>query len=404
MALLWRASALAIVFSAAGLAQFPVHENDAQKAERALIEGLKGDALKCDITPMKPFVDFALRFEAGYVVQCPIEQFDGRETPLSTLIRVQPEAASPVVLVDYGRVPALPPQLEGRVNLRHLHNLAEFSGVFAVGEGDYPVDVVISDDRHRTAHKHWTVHAKLHGKEQKISVGLPSNTARSVALSPWSGKDNSMSAGLHLTVLLDAAPINPSDSKLRAWDRAFLLGALASLVREVNCASIKLVAFNLDQNREIFRQDNFNRAGFRRLAHSLQELELGTVSYRVLQSQAAAAELPLKLVRDEGSAQQPSSDAVIFLGPNARMRDKVMKESLQVPDWLRARIFYFEYFPVPGSEFPDGIHNLTSALNGTILKLHSPGDLADGIVKMQRRLQGNGVASVCPAGVSNSPE
>ena len=359
-------------------------------------EGLRGDPLKCEITPTKPFVDFAFRFEAGYIVQCPMEQFGGRETALSSFLRIQPAASAPVVLGDRGNVPALPPSLEGRVNFKHLHNWIEFSGVFALGEGDYAIDLVISDDHDRTVRKHWRIEAKLHGKEQKISVLVPPNTARSVALSPWRGRERRSRTGLRLTVLLNAAPIRPLDSKLRAWDRAFLLGSLASLLHEVDCASIKLIAFNLDQNKEIFRQEDLDHAGFRKLARSLQDLELGTVSYRTLQRQANWAELPLRLLADEGSGKQPVSDAVVFLGPRARIRDKLAKESLRIPEGLRSRVFYFEYFPFMGDEFPDGIHYLTSALNGTVLKVHSPGDLATGIAKMQKRLQDNGVPAVCP--------
>jgi len=387
--------------------QFPVHENDRAKVEALLDGSPRGDALKCEVSTFKPFVDFALRFEVGYLVQCPIDQFDGKETGLTTLIRIRQSGSQPVLLADYAKVPALPSQLDGKVNVRRLHNWIEYSGVFAVGEGEYPVDFMVKDHANRFARKRWTVHARLHGKEQQISVGLPPNTARSVALSPWNNKDERRGSGLRLTVLLDAAPINPSDSKLRAWDRAFLLGALTSLLREVNCASVKLIAFNLDQNREIFRQENLDHAGFRKLAHSLQQLELGTVSYRVIQNEYFAPELPLKLVRDEISNSPAAADAVVFLGPNARMRSKIAKEelaSVQSSAGQKLPIFYFEYFPAPGSEFPDTIHSLTAGLNGTVLKLHSPGDLAEGIARLQKRLEESGVSAACPATAAESPE
>jgi hypothetical protein len=51
-----------------------------------------------------------------------------------------------------------------------------------------------------------------------------------------------------------------------------------------------------------------------------------------------------------------------------------------------APVFYFQYTPVPGREFPDTIQYLVSAYDGKTFHLHSPGDLARAILKMQGQL------------------
>ena len=49
---------------------------------------------------------------------------------------------------------------------------------------------------------------------------------------------------------------------------------------DVPCASVRLRAFNLAQQRESFHQDQFDDAGFTQLSESMRTLELGTASSR----------------------------------------------------------------------------------------------------------------------------
>ena len=54
-----------------------------------------------------------------------------------------------------------------------------------------------------------------------------------------------------------------------ARDRILLLGTLASLLERVPTTSVRLVVFNLDQQRELYRQDGFSTPGFNEVARSL---------------------------------------------------------------------------------------------------------------------------------------
>jgi len=286
--------------------------------------------------------------------------------------------------------------MKNRVDVRRVQFQLEFSGVFVVGAGEYPVELLIVDDHQRMARKRWRAKAKFHGKEEQIAPALPPDSAKSIAIPPWTRKQEATANKLRLTVFLNAAPLNPSAEKLRAWDRAFLLGALSSLMREVSCASVKLVAFNLDQQREVFREEHFDHTGFRQLAQSLRNLELGTVSYRNLNTQTGGAQLLTDLLTSE-TLTEPEADAIVFLGANGRSGENSFKNSPQVRTLANRRIFYLEYFPIPGSEFPDSIQYLTSASSGTVMRLHSPADLADSIRKMQRHLEQDGIVATCPS-------
>ena len=130
---------------------------------------------------------------------------------------------------------------------------------------------------------------------------------------------------LRLTILLDAVPMNPRSLKLRAWDRAFLLDSISSVLREIPSESVRIVAFNLDQQEEISRDDNFDRSGLARLSHALRKVELGSISYHKLSQPQGWSEMLTRLSKDELEAEEPA-DAVIFLGRQRAFPKKFLKK------------------------------------------------------------------------------
>ena len=374
--------------AASGNAQWQLNRQDSEKVNRALDAARSGDQLKCHIRPIEPFLDFSFRFDAGYIASCPVKEFDGKRSLLIAYTRIVPDGGAPVVLGSAYQLPEIPPWLAERINLQRVNTNFDVSGGFVLGEGRYKVDVMLTDGRNRSCHAHWTLKSKRNHHEMNAPVALAPNTAAAYPLSSWEGKSDGVAPpGSRLTILLDAAPMIPSSMKLRAWDRAFLLDSLTSLLRQTPAESVRLIAFNLDQQREIFRQDHFDRAGFAKLSNALSRLELGAVSYKVLQRQAGSAELLAKLVNEQ-NAQPPSSDTVVFLGPAVRNTEKVPETMLLPCRPDSPQFFYLEYFPMwrLGREFPDAIHSAVRACNGKVLKIHSPGELAEAIRKMNDRV------------------
>jgi len=187
-----------------------------------------------------------------------------------------------------------------------------------VGEGRYQVEVLAVDDQRRTWRKEWEIHVVRHRAVVASPTILRANTVAPADFVPWDGRLKAAGDGVRVTVLLDVAPINPREATLRAWDRRLLLDPLSSLLRAVPCKSVRLVAFNLDQDREIYRNRQF-RGGeeFDALEEAMQELELGTVSYHVLQQQQGWVQMLWNLPNTELRADDPA-DAVVILGPATR--------------------------------------------------------------------------------------
>ena len=389
---------LAVLVSTLASAQDLLSSAEAERVNRTF-DSLSGhDSLKCAILSWAPVLDFAFRFDAGYIIRCPFSEFAGKDTGLATYARVTPKGGAPVVFGEMYRLPTPSPEMLAKIDPRRVKALLDMSGGFALGEGEYSVEVMAVDRFNRSCHKRWRVRAERSRGQRNLTVALEAGTVLPVWSSPWEGKLRQKGTGLRITVLLHAAPMSPRAAKLRAWDRAFLLESLTSLLRQIPCESVRLVAFNLDQQREVYREDQFDGRAFGELAHTLRNLEVGTVDYKALDRGPAGNTMLASLVNEQ-LVESESSDAVIFLGPTLRVSRKTPSEVLKTVRPAKPRFYYFEYFPWQGGDFADSIEHLTGALHGTTFRIHSPGEFGKGMQKLLRELKpanGSGVGDSEP--------
>jgi hypothetical protein len=359
-------------------AQMPLPSEGVPEANQ-IFESRMKDTLDCSIQHYQASMDFLFRYDAGFLFQCKARQFEGNSKIVS-LIRVTPRHGAPVVMNEAFEFKAVPPEAVRKLGRRIKNVYVEGSGGVALGPGEYSIELALVDTHARTLHRHWKVQAQA-DKNRTVPVMLPPNTVAPLISGDWDGK--LAPDGLRLTVLLHATPIFPGSAKLYAWDRAFLLQTLASLLKQTPCKSVRVIAFNLDQQKEIFHQDDFDVHGFEKLADTLRKSEMSTVSYKALQHKNWA-ELLVKLTEAEIAAKR-TSDAIVFLGPSSRFWDKVpaeMKNFEKTP----ARFFYFEYYPWV-HEFPDAIDYLTRDLHGTVFHIHSADQLRQAIPKMLAQIK-----------------
>ena len=364
-------------------AQSPLTPEGEQLALAMLDGKIEGDKLDCNAKPGRVFFDFAFRFELSYVVNCRYNQFKGELGHFIAVTRVRSlNVGKSVILGDSYEVPALPASMLTKIDIRRYRGLLEFSGAIGVGEGEYTIELLVVDEHRRFYRKNWKVRARRRGAEKKAEVSLLPNQ---VAPLVFTGLNHSAPDDLkllRLTVLLDAAPIYPFANKLRARDRAFLLGALTSLMRQIPNASVRLVAFNTDQRKEIFQSDVLDEKGLLNLADSLRQLELGTVGYKALQQKKGGASLLNRLLTEEQKDDR-HADAVLFLGPRIREDESVSRENLSCSVLSGPRLFYLEYIAFPFSQYPDTIERLTGDCKGKVLKFYSPGSFATAIEKVR---------------------
>lgn len=355
------------------LAQVPVAPNEAAAVNQAFDAHSRDHSFSCQVQSWGPSLGLDFRYLAGFLVSGGAAQFHLSEQ-VATYLRVTPEQASPVLLRTGFDVPSYVADMDQSLDPGNLRRAQlTMSGAFNVGEGRYSVEFLLIRDN-RACYKKWQLQTgKYTGKS--VALAIQPYHVEPLAVPSWDGTRND--DGVRLTILLDAAPMSPNASRLYAWDRAMLLDALASLLRHLPCRSVQLVAFNLPQQREIFRQRDFDSHGFVQLSSALRHLELASVSVQARQPHSAPKFL-LQLLNDP---PPDSADAVIFLGPLTRVSD-----SIPAQHDSPAHIFYLAFYRIGAPPFPDTIEHLTKALHGSVFHVNSANDLASAIGKIQAHL------------------
>ena len=359
-------------------AQIAVAPSEIAAANQIMDSKVKQNSLKCELTPWRPFLDFTFRFEAGFLLSTRLGQFAQGDEPI-TYLRIIPQGATPVILRSVTELPTIPADMARKMDLKSLGKIRmTTSGAFNIGEGRYSVELVLLNKQGQSCYRRWNLQAVNHARTA-VPLVMEPRSVTSVVHSNWDGKLDPN--GVRLSILLDAAPMNPLAPKLHAWDRALILQTLASVLKRIPCQSVEIVAFNLEQQREVFRQEKFDAEGFEKLATTLKHLELTTVSVQSLQ-RGSAGNFLSKIVREQISEPTPS-DVVIFLGPATRFDQKPLAENLETAG---QRFFYFELH-WPGAHFPDSIEYLTKELHGSTFVITSATELASAIQKTMVKIQ-----------------
>jgi hypothetical protein len=346
----------------------------------ALFEPEPGEtALRCDVTPSRPMLNYSFRFQAGYRVNVPANQFPGTGHSWTVLTRVTPqvEGAAPVYLVAAQRLPEIP-----KTNVTLF-----FGGSYLVGEGAYHVSWLMMDEQNRVCRKSWHVDVHRARSEQKVTVAMPEHAVWDVSLrgARLLPKNTDDVAALRLTILLNADPLFQRRTRLRGGDVGTLISAVTSLLERLPARSVRLVVFNLEQQRELYRNIDFNLYNMPDVAAAMNAIDLTTVDYKVLQNRRGHVDLLADMVNRELQADPPS-DLVLVIGPASKFLDRVPADVLRTPSGPAPRFVNLQILPLmlAPSTLPDVIHNAIARLGGRTVPVHSPGEFAKVIAKLEK--------------------
>ena len=341
-------------------------------------------SVRCEVTPVKPTLNYGFRFGAGYVVRLPLNQYQGSGHRLAIMTRITPQSSShkPAYLINVVRLPNIPAtKLE-----------LEIVGGYLLGQGKYKVEWMLFDETMRVCRKEWRADASLKLSERRVKVAMEPDTVSDYSLrgshAAKRGADDVRA--VRLSVLLHAAPLSSRRTSMRASDKMMLLGTLSSLLERIPTRSLRLVVFNLDKQKEIFRRDVFTPGSMDEVTQSLNELELGSVDYQVLKNRRGHVDLLADLINQEIEAEEPS-DQVVFLGPPARFFDKLPQEAVEKPRGAGPRFFYLQlqpFFRNMGANFPDSINFAVAKVKGKTLVIHTPGEFSNAIDQIERAAAG----------------
>lgn len=352
---------------------------------RSLITRLESDrtadpVLHCDVSPIKPALNFSFRYQAGYMVTVPMSQYNGPGHGWATLLRVTPVGGvhQPVYFMSQIALPTVP----------KTKAESGFGGGYLLGQGAYDVRWMMVDDAGRVCRKSWHVDVHPSHADRNVKVAMPPDTVWEIGLrgSRNLPKGADDAPAVRMTIFLHTAPLFARRTRLRSNDMMTLISTVSSLLERVPVRSVRLVMFNLDQQRELYRKDEFGLRDMGQVYQAMANIELGLVDFQVLQHKKGHVDLLTDMVNREIADPQPS-DVVLFLGPTARFSDRVPPESLEKTAGHSTQFLYFQLAPFVRQQEPmlgDVIKSAVSRLGGKTYLIHTPGEFAKAIDRLEK--------------------
>ncbi len=328
--------------------------------------------LPCTVTPVKPVLGFDLRLHAGYEVAVPLKDLAGPDGVLTVVFRVTTENGKdgPAYFTQHFKMPFVSEDARGEAYL---------NGVFDLGEGKYHVDWLMRDRAEHVCSFYWDLAPQLSERDREVGLALPPGRVE--------GSDPELFAEeppvertqgeppLNVKVLVNFAPQKAGSAILQPLDVKALVSILRGIAREPRIGTFSLVAFNLQEQRVIFRQNETSRIDFPALGEALEKLNLGTVDIRQLSQKHGETQFLGDLIRREaGGEGQP--DALVFAGPKAFLDQNVPAEQLKEMGPVDYPVFYMNYNVNPqAGPWRDAIGNVVKFFRGTEYTITRPRDL-----------------------------
>lgn len=339
--------------------------------------------LPCTVTPSKPTVGFDLRFHAGYEVTVPLKELAGGENTLNILFRVEPRGHldQPTYFTQHIHVPVIEDDAKGDAYLQ---------GTFDLGEGQYHIDWLMRDRGERVCSFSWDSDAVLTPKDRPMSLAIAPEAIQRTDSQQFNDEPpvRRVPPPLNVKVLVNFAPQNSLSATLQPLDTAALVSILRSIVREPRIGKFSVVAFNMQEQKVVYRQEDVDRLDFPALGKALTSLNLGTVDLKKLGEKHGDTEFLTSLVRTEvvGSAKD-HPDAVIFAGPKVLLDSNVPEETLKESGNVDFPVFYMNYNLYPQAvPWKDAISRTVHFFRGYEYTITKPRDLWVAVSEMVSRI------------------
>jgi hypothetical protein len=343
-------------------------------ADRAALESTEmRKTLPCTVTPAKPELGFELRFHAGYEAGVPFKELAGDGDQLTTIFRVIPEGrpADAVYFAQRVPVPSLDDMDRGSASL---------TGAFDVGKGKYHIDWLMRDRSERICSFHWDAEAALAPHDRPIDLDIAAGAVRPFDTEPFQpappvARDGGNSP-LHVKVIVNFAPQYAAAAALQPVEIGALVSILRTIGRDPHIARFSVVAFNLQEQKVLYRQQAAPEIDFPALGRALRSLNLGTTDLQRLAQKHEGSEFLAGLIATEVGGANDSPDAVVFTGPKLRVEDAIPAAALKQLNGVKFPVFYMSYNLNPAANpWRDTIGIAVKYLKGMEFSISRPRDV-----------------------------
>ncbi len=337
--------------------------------------------LSCQVSPEKPSLGFDLRFHSDYHITIRAKALADAGGWLKVVTRVTPstETEQPAYLVHRFAIPAVAMDSRGEVVLA--------SG-FDLGPGRYRVDWIMRDARERVCSSHWDLETKAGRPDLPLTLA-PNQIVDVDRDGPDQSPQLKRDPGqpVQVKILLNLSPAKAQESILRPDDAAVLLSILRSITDQPGVALSTLVAFNLRDQKIVFRQEHTDHIDFSGLETASHSRTSGTIDIRLLRDPEGETHYLTRLLTDELGARADSPDAIIIVGPKVELDKKVPLVPLKAKGSAPCPVVYLNYISNPNEPVSDTIASALKAYKGaTAFNIIVPRDTGSAIRELLSRI------------------
>jgi hypothetical protein len=203
--------------------------------------------------------------------------------------------------------------------------------------------------------------------------------------------------------MVNFAPQDSSAATLQPVDTTALVSILRNIAREPRIGSFSVVAYNLQEQRVIYRQEGASQIDFPSLGKALNSLNLGTVDLKRLTQKHGDSDFLGQFITAEVKEAKNKPDAVIFAGPKVVVDETISVETLKQLGDVKYPVFYMNYNLNPqANPWRDAIGNAVRYLKGAEYTISRPRDLFFAWSEIMGRIVKSKVAA--PATGNSSPQ
>ena len=329
--------------------------------------------LPCTVTPVKPQLGFDLKFHSGYEVSVPLKELAGSENQLTMVFKVTAEgrADEPAYFSQHVNVPAIEENAGGPAYL---------TGTFDVGEGKYHVSWLMRDRAERVCSSNWDIEAALPAKDKQMALDIAPLAIGAHESQPFK-QELTVERGqqdppLNVKVVINFAPQDSNSASLQPLDLSALVSILRNVGRDPRVSKLSIVAFNMQEQKVLYRQEDASQIDFPALGKALNGLNLGTVDLKKLSQKNGDTEFLAGLISRELKQEGEQPDAVIFAGPKVILEESIPQETLKQLGDVKSAVFYMNYSLNPQvNPWRDAIGTAVKFFKGTEYTISRPRDL-----------------------------
>lgn len=331
------------------------------------------DDIECEVEPLRPRLNFDLKYTAGYAVKLPASAVAQSGEHLRVLFRVQPLGDDGLEPVYFRQSFDAPARKEGD------DGVAWFQGRYFLGPGRYKVDWLMRNLQGRVCSAHWRTHAP-----RPSYGGRPAAAASSNLIAPYHSdtfeeeppvsRDAGLAGGLHLLLLVNLSPLERSRFKLSEYELDSLVGMMRSLHREPSVGLFSLTAFSAYDRRIVYETKRQTRLDFPALGQAVEAAPAGVVDIDALADEEGEQRFLADLINEALAPAAERPDAIVVLGLKVDRDAIIPKEMIDIAG-AGSPLFRFAFNRNPRSyPWPGAIEAALAPFGLTVYSITRPQD------------------------------